>query len=80
MPGSAVQVRPQLPNSRPRSSFGRGLFFAQHVRHLGIMADGHHHQTDVVIVGAGPVGLFTVFECGMVRLSCHVVEDRKSVV
>jgi len=38
------------------------------------MADQHHHQTDVVIVGAGPVGLFTVFECGMVRLSCHVVD------
>jgi thioredoxin reductase (NADPH) len=38
------------------------------------MADGHHHQTDVVIVGAGPVGLFTVFECGMVRLGCHVVD------
>jgi thioredoxin reductase (NADPH) len=38
------------------------------------MADGHHHQTDVVIVGAGPVGLFTVFECGMVRLRCHVVD------
>ena len=37
------------------------------------MANGHH-QTDVVIVGAGPVGLFTVFECGMVRLSCHVVD------
>ena len=38
------------------------------------MADRHHHQTDVVIVGAGPVGLFAVFECGMVRLSCHVVD------
>jgi len=39
------------------------------------MASGHtHHQTDVVIVGAGPVGLFTVFECGMVRLACHVVD------
>lgn len=38
------------------------------------MADGHHHQTDVVIVGAGPVGLFSVFECGMVRLQCHVVD------
>ncbi len=37
------------------------------------MASGHH-QTDVVIVGAGPVGLFTVFECGMVRLDCHVVD------
>jgi thioredoxin reductase (NADPH) len=39
------------------------------------MASGHtHHQTDVVIVGAGPVGLFAVFECGMVRLKCHVVD------
>lgn len=39
------------------------------------MANGHtHHQTDVVIVGAGPVGLFAVFECGMVRLNCHVVD------
>lgn len=31
-------------------------------------------RTDVVIVGAGPVGLFAVFECGMVRLKCHVVD------
>ena len=39
------------------------------------MSSGHtHHQTDVVIVGAGPVGLFAVFECGMVRLNCHVVD------
>lgn len=38
------------------------------------MANGHMHQTDVVIVGAGPVGLFAVFECGMVRLKCHVVD------
>lgn len=32
------------------------------------------HSTDVVIIGAGPVGLFAVFECGMVKLSCHVVD------
>lgn len=32
------------------------------------------HKTDVVIVGAGPVGLFAVFECGMVKLNCHVVD------
>jgi len=35
---------------------------------------GQTQQTDVIIVGAGPVGLFTVFECGMVRLNCHVVD------
>ncbi len=31
-------------------------------------------HTDVVIIGAGPVGLFAVFECGMLKLSCHVVD------
>ena len=38
------------------------------------MTPAQKHQTDVVIVGAGPVGLFAVFECGMVRLGCHVVD------
>ncbi|TAH32260.1 MAG: NAD(P)/FAD-dependent oxidoreductase [Alphaproteobacteria bacterium] len=32
------------------------------------------HKTDVAIIGAGPVGLFAVFECGMVRLKCHVID------
>ena len=31
-------------------------------------------QTDVVIIGAGPVGLFAIFECGMMGLKCHVVD------
>lgn len=30
--------------------------------------------TDVVVVGAGPVGLSAVFQCGMLRLRCHVVD------
>lgn len=30
--------------------------------------------TDVVIIGAGPVGLFSIFECGMLKLKCHVVD------
>lgn len=32
------------------------------------------HATDAIVIGAGPVGLFAVFECGMVRLRCHVVD------
>lgn len=32
------------------------------------------HNTDVVIIGAGPVGLFTIFQCGMLRLRCHVID------
>src|ERR1019366_9159434 len=31
-------------------------------------------RRDVAIIGAGPVGLFAVFECGMVGLNCHVVD------
>ena len=33
-----------------------------------------NYETDVVIVGAGPAGLFAVFQCGMLKLHCHVVE------
>lgn len=33
-----------------------------------------NHIADVVIIGAGPVGLFAVFECGMLKLNCHVID------
>ncbi|MCP1337642.1 NAD(P)/FAD-dependent oxidoreductase [Futiania mangrovi] len=32
------------------------------------------HTTDVLIVGAGPVGLFAIFQCGMLGMRCHVVD------
>ncbi|MDX2222723.1 MAG: NAD(P)/FAD-dependent oxidoreductase [Rhodospirillaceae bacterium] len=32
------------------------------------------HKTDVIIVGAGPVGLFAVFELGLLGLSAHVID------
>ena len=32
------------------------------------------YETDVVIVGAGPAGLFSVFQCGMLKLKTHVVD------
>ncbi len=35
-------------------------------------------NTDVAIVGAGPVGLFAVFECGMLGLECHVLDSLDS--
>src|SRR5690242_1385123 len=31
-------------------------------------------KTDAVIVGAGPVGLFAVFELGLLDLKCHVID------
>ena len=31
-------------------------------------------ETDIIIIGAGPVGLFTVFEAGLVKLRCHLID------
>jgi thioredoxin reductase (NADPH) len=31
-------------------------------------------HTDVVIIGAGPVGLFAVFELGLLDLKCHLID------
>ncbi len=31
-------------------------------------------RCDVAIIGAGPVGLFAVFECGMLEMGCHVFD------
>jgi thioredoxin reductase (NADPH) len=32
-------------------------------------------QTDIIIIGAGPVGLFTVFEAGLLKLRCHIIDS-----
>ena len=34
-------------------------------------------ETDVVVVGSGPVGLFQVFELGLLDMKCHVVDSLK---
>ena len=31
-------------------------------------------QTDILIIGAGPTGLFTVFEAGLLKLRCHLID------
>src|SRR3954469_7619946 len=31
-------------------------------------------STDICIVGAGPVGLFAVFEAGLLKMHCHLVD------
>lgn len=41
---------------------------------LNAAAPGSTHETDVAIIGAGPVGLFAVFECGMLKLRTHVLD------
>jgi len=38
-----------------------------------------HLHTDVAIIGAGPVGLFGVFECGMLKLNSVLIDALDSV-
>jgi thioredoxin reductase (NADPH) len=35
---------------------------------------GNEIVTDVVVIGAGPVGLFAVFELGLLDLKCHLID------
>ena len=37
------------------------------------------HKTDVIIIGAGPVGLFAVFELGLLNLKCHLIDNLNKV-
>ena len=32
-------------------------------------------QTDILIIGAGPCGLFTVFEAGLLKMRCHLIDS-----
>ncbi len=31
-------------------------------------------ETDIIIIGAGPVGLFAVFEAGLLKMRCHLID------
>ncbi len=36
-------------------------------------------QTDICIIGAGPVGLFAVFEAGLLKMRCHLIDTLPQV-
>ena len=38
-----------------------------------------NHNTDVIIIGAGPVGLFAIFELGLLNIKCHVVDNLEKI-
>ena len=40
---------------------------------------GGFHETDAVIIGAGPVGLFQVFELGLLEIKAHVIDSLTAV-
>jgi thioredoxin reductase (NADPH) len=39
----------------------------------------HVQETDIAIIGAGPVGLFAVFECGMLKMRCYVIDSLDAI-
>ena len=41
---------------------------------FSVASPGAEHKTDVVIIGAGPTGLFAVFELGLLDLKAHLVD------
>ena len=40
-----------------------------------IIDPGLNHETDVVIIGAGPCGLFQVFELGLLDMKAHLIDN-----
>ena len=40
-----------------------------------IINPGSNHETDVVIIGAGPCGLFQVFELGLLDMKAHLIDN-----
>ncbi|SCU73666.1 Ferredoxin--NADP reductase 2 [Cupriavidus necator] len=45
----------------------------------GSSAGGQPQEIDALIVGAGPVGLFQVFELGLLEIKAHVIDSLKVV-
>lgn len=41
---------------------------------MNVIEAGTSHKTDAIIIGAGPCGLFTVFEMGLLDMKCHLVD------
>ncbi|MDA1283347.1 MAG: NAD(P)/FAD-dependent oxidoreductase [Proteobacteria bacterium] len=42
---------------------------------VDIQEPGQKHSTDVVIIGAGPCGIFTVFELGLLDVKAHLIDN-----
>ena len=47
---------------------------ANPLHHVEALEAGQTWETDVAVIGAGPVGLFAVFELGLLDIKCHLVD------
>jgi thioredoxin reductase (NADPH) len=56
-----------------RSSFGKAEN-ATITKYQGELGVDESLKTDVLIIGAGPCGLFAVFELGLLDIKCHLVD------
>src|SRR5262249_16623942 len=68
--------KPALPDREP------GLDFRTHSHHPGFTHEQHMSdpiKTDVLIIGAGPCGLFAVFELGLLDVRAHLVDILEKV-
>lgn len=72
--GVMVPAPPSKVQSGLRPGPGGAMLAGENVRKGVRPGMTEITKTDVAIVGAGPVGLFAVFECGMLKLSCQVVD------
>lgn len=46
---------------------------------MTILSQALTAETDAVVIGAGPAGLFSVFTLGMAQMRCHVVDSREAI-
>src|SRR5439155_26014209 len=56
-----------LDSRRPRQDKGSRRQFA-------VLTKTEVITTDALIIGAGPVGLFSIFELGLLDIKCHLVD------
>mgnify|MGYP001788402906 CR=1 FL=1 len=61
------------PASKPPSSLSKASLTMTHTA-LTLAEPGIAAETDVVIIGAGPCGLFAVFELGLLDIKAHVID------
>lgn len=62
MSNKRAQTNAAIPNAKKTQSFNDSAIHR-------IMI-----ETDILIIGAGPTGLFTVFEAGLLKLKCHIID------
>ncbi len=68
----AVADGPRLRLVASHASQGSGALSSGSAMERNIMSE--IIKTDVVIVGAGPTGLFAVFELGLLDIKCHLID------